>query len=221
MPLPLRVKICGVTDEAEARQAALAGADAVGLNFHPESPRYVDYPLAAAILRVLPPFVEPVGVFVNLSLRQICEHIQPLGRLRTVQWHGEAANREVVDSYPLHYVPAFPVRDPGSIRAIVRYLDACRALNRLPSAILVDAHVPGRHGGTGRTAPWELLASFRPGVPLVLAGGLTPENVAEAVRTVQPYAVDVASGVESGPGRKDPNKVWQFIDNARAAAARL
>jgi phosphoribosylanthranilate isomerase len=81
--------------------------------------------------------------------------------------------------------------------------------------------VPGQHGGTGRTAPWELLASFRPGVPVILAGGLTPENVAEAVRVVRPYGVDVASGVESSPGQKDPEKVRRFIANAREAAARL
>jgi phosphoribosylanthranilate isomerase len=84
--------------------------------------------------------------------------------------------------------------------------------------VLLDGHAPGLHGGTGRTAPWELLADFRPGVPVILAGGLTPDNVAEAVRRVRPYAVDVASGVEEAPGRKDPAKVARFIANARAAA---
>jgi phosphoribosylanthranilate isomerase len=91
----------------------------------------------------------------------------------------------------------------------------------MPAAVLVDARVPGQFGGTGKTAPWHLLADYRPGVPLILAGGLTPENVAEAVRTVRPYAVDVAGGVESAPGRKDPDKVRRFIANARAAAAGL
>ena len=89
------------------------------------------------------------------------------------------------------------------------------------AAVLADAWVPGQYGGTGHLAPWRLLADFRPGVPLILAGGLTPENVAEAVRIVRPYAVDVASGVESSPGRKDPDKMRRFIDHARAAAESL
>ncbi len=86
---------------------------------------------------------------------------------------------------------------------------------RLPSAILVDAHVAGQYGGTGQTAPWHLLADFKPGVPLILAGGLTPDNVADAIRIVRPYAVDVASGVESRPGKKDPDKLRRFIDAVR------
>jgi phosphoribosylanthranilate isomerase len=104
------------------------------------------------------------------------------------------------------------------LQAITRYLDVCRLRGALPSAVLVDASVPGQYGGTGRQAPWHLLATFRPGVPLILAGGLTPDNVAEAVRLVRPYAVDVASGVESAPGHKDPDKVRRFIDKAREAA---
>jgi phosphoribosylanthranilate isomerase len=217
--LPLRIKICGVTNPQDAHQAALLGADAVGLNFHPGSPRYTDPAAAGAILRELPVFVEPVAVFVNLSLRQMVQKIRPLGRIRTLQWHGQ--NRELVDCYPLHYILAWPVRDADSLRGIVRYLDAARNLDRLPSALLVDAYMPGQHGGTGRTAPWHLLAGFRPGVPIMLAGGLTPDNVADAIRLVQPYGVDVASGVESGPGQKDVELMRRFINNAREAAARL
>jgi phosphoribosylanthranilate isomerase len=134
-----------------------------------------------------------------------------------VQWHGES--HEPPDGSGYHLIPAFPVRDEGSLAAATRYLDLCRDVGRLPAAVLLDAHVPGQYGGTGRTAPWRLLASFRPGVPLVLAGGLTPDNVAEAVRIVQPYAVDVASGVESAPGVKDLEKVRRFLDRARAAAS--
>jgi phosphoribosylanthranilate isomerase len=95
-----------------------------------------------------------------------------------------------------------------------------RALDRRPAAVLLDGHVPGQYGGTGRAAPWELLAEFRPGVPVILAGGLTPENVAEAVRVVRPYGVDVAGGVEAAPGRKDPEKIRRFLANAREAATR-
>jgi phosphoribosylanthranilate isomerase len=219
MALPLRIKICGVTTAHDARQAALLGADAVGLNFHPGSPRYLDPAAAPDVLRALPVFVEPVGVFVNRTMRQIFEQIQPLQRIRTVQWHGQ--DREVVDCYPLHYISAFAVRDADSLRGIVRYMETCRGMGRLPSAVLVDAYVRGKHGGTSQTAPWHLLAGFRPGVPMLLAGGLTPDNVADAIRIVQPYGVDVASGVESAPGVKDADKMRAFIDRAREAAAGL
>src|SRR5205814_10530314 len=104
-----------------------------------------------------------------------------------------------------------------SLNDISRYLDVCRNTNRLPAAILLDAHVPGQYGGTGQKAPWHLLADFKPGVPVLLAGGLTPDNVAEAVRVVRPYAVDVASGVEARPGHKDEDKMRRFIANARGA----
>jgi phosphoribosylanthranilate isomerase len=219
MAHPLRIKICGVTTAEDARRAALLGADAVGLNFHPGSPRYLDPAAAPAVLRALPVFVEPVGVFVNQTILQIAEFIAPLQRIQTVQWHGE--DREIVDCYPLHYIAAFAVRDADSLRSIVRYIETCRGMGRLPSAVLVDAYVSGRHGGTSRTAPWDLLAGFRPGVPMLLAGGLTPDNVAEAVRVVRPYGVDVASGVESAPGIKDPEKMRAFIDRARDTAAGL
>jgi phosphoribosylanthranilate isomerase len=219
MALPLRIKICGVTSEVDACQAALLGADAVGLNFHPGSPRSVDPSRAAAILRALPLFVEAVGVFVNVPLRNAFAQAQSLGRIHTIQWHGK--DRELCDPYPFHLIAGFPVRDADSLKAITRYLDACRVRGHGPSALLVDSYMPGQHGGTGRTAPWPLLARFRPGVPIILAGGLTPENVGDAIRVVQPYAVDVASGVEVEPGRKDPEKVRRFIDAAREAAARL
>jgi phosphoribosylanthranilate isomerase len=219
MGIALLVKICGVTTPADAERAARAGADAVGLNFHPGSPRFIDPVRAEAILRALPPFVEAVGVFAELPLRQVYEQLAALGRIRTIQWHGR--DRELCDCYPLHYVAAFPVRDADSLLAITRYLDTCWVRCCLPSAVLADGHAPGRLGGTGRRAPWDLLATFRANVPLILAGGLTPDNVAEAVRVVRPYGVDVAGGVESSPGRKDADRVRRFIDNAREAAAAL
>ncbi len=219
MALPLRIKICGVTTEVDACQAALLGADAVGLNFHPGSPRAVDAARAASILRALPLFIQAVGVYVNQPLRNVFAQAHSLGRIHTIQWHGQ--DRELCDPFPFHLIAAFPVRDADSLRAITRYLDACRVRGHGPSALLVDSYVHGQHGGTGRTAPWPLLATFRPGLPLILAGGLTPENVADAIRVVQPYAVDVASGVEVSPGRKDPEKMRRFIDAAREAAARL
>ncbi len=215
----VRVKICGVTSAADARAAARLGADAVGLNFYEGSPRRIDPSEVANVLHELPPFVEAVGVFVNRPLCEIFAFIGPWRRLRTVQWHGDAC--EPGDGRPFRLIPAFAVRDATSLEAVTRHLDACRDAGGLPAAVLLDGHAAGQHGGTGRTAPWEMIAAFRPGVPIILAGGLTPENVAEAVRVVRPYAVDVASGVESALGRKDADKMRRFIGAAREAAAKL
>ena len=215
---PLRVKICGVTRPADVAVCAAAGADAVGVNFHPASPRYVDPRNAQPVLRAIPPLMAGVGVFVGLPFRQVAALAYQLG-LRGVQYHGEHGEPE--DAFPFSFVPAFRVRDRQSLADIERYLEKCRAVGRLPGAILVDAHVEGLHGGTGQRAPWELLIDFRPGVPLILAGGLTPKNVAEAIRTVRPDGVDVASGVESAPGQKDADRVRAFVANAHEAAAGL
>jgi phosphoribosylanthranilate isomerase len=215
----LRIKICGITNEADARLAGLYGADAVGINFATESPRRVDRNTATFILRELPPFVEPVGVFVNRPLKEIYQYLQPLGRVLSIQWHG--SNRELADTFPFRLIAAFPVRDAQSLADVERYLEMSKTMGRLPDAVLLDGHADGQHGGTGQTAPWQLLKGFRPGVPVILAGGLTPENVGEAVRAVQPYAVDVASGVEASPGVKDAEKMRRFIALARNAAYQL
>src|SRR5262249_25885809 len=212
----LRVKICGVTTADDARAAADAGADAVGLNFFQGSPRFVEPRRAAELVRALPPWVAPVGVFVNQPLRQCCAVAYQFG-LRAVQWHGDAPPTD--DPFPFALVAAFRIRDRASLDAVTRYLDAGRARGVLPSAVLVDAHVEGQHGGTGRVAPWELLADFRPGVPLILAGGLTPENVAEAGHLGQPYGVGGGRGVESAPRREDAQKKRRLLRNAPGAAA--
>jgi phosphoribosylanthranilate isomerase len=193
----VRIKICGITTPSDAVAAVTAGADAVGLNFYAASPRFLGLETAASILDQLPPFVEPVALVVDETPATTTARLHWLPRLRTVQWHGAEPEPAAAWSVPL--IVAFPVRDAGSLYAITRYLDRCRASGRLPAAVLVDAHVPGQHGGTGQTLPWELLTDFHPGLPLILAGGLTPDNVADAVRRVRPYAVDVASGVESTP----------------------
>jgi phosphoribosylanthranilate isomerase len=217
--IDLRIKICGITNEADASQAALLGADAVGLNFYARSPRCIPQSTAVSILRELPPFVEAVGLFVNLPQPEVLETLEPLGRIRTFQWYGE--QHEPADPFPYQRIAAFSICDQQDLEAIMVYLARCRDGGFVPAAVLTDAHVPGQYGGTGRTPPWELLGDFRPGVPLILAGGLTPENVAEAVRMVRPYAVDVASGVEQSPRRKDPEKMRRFVGNAREAAAKL
>jgi phosphoribosylanthranilate isomerase len=212
---PLRVKICGVTTYGDVEACADAGADAVGVNFHPGSSRYVDPRQAQPLLRSIPPLLNAIGVFVERPFRQVAALAYQLG-LRGVQLHGEP--REFADPFPFSVIPAFRVRDAASLREIEAYLEGCRTAGFLPGAILVDAFVEGQHGGTGRTAPWELIAEFRPSVPMILAGGLTPDNVAEAIRVVRPAGVDVASGVESSPGKKDAAKVRDFVANARGAA---
>jgi phosphoribosylanthranilate isomerase len=211
----VRIKICGVTTPADALAAARLGADAIGLNFCPPSPRCIDDVAADAILHVLPPFVEAVGVFVNETMENMKDRALRLGRIQTVQIH--APQPESPLGFPFSVIVAQSVRDASSLAGLTAYLDWCRHQGQLPAAVLIDAHVPGLYGGTGQTAPWDLLQGFQPGVPLILAGGLTPENVADAIRRVRPYAVDVASGVESAPGRQDPEKIRRFIEAVHSA----
>jgi phosphoribosylanthranilate isomerase len=212
-----RIKICGITTVEDGLLAARLGADALGLNLFPGSKRVVAREVVCELTGQLPPFVEPVLLFVNEPLTAVVETLQALSSvrpLRTVQWHGD--DPPLPPSAAWHFIPAFAVVDASSLVRVTAYLDRCRDAGRLPAAVLLDGHAPGQYGGTGRTAPWQLLADFRPGVPVILAGGLTPDNVAEAVRLVRPYAVDVAGGVESAPGVKDADRIRRFIDNARA-----
>ncbi|MSU76544.1 MAG: phosphoribosylanthranilate isomerase [Gemmataceae bacterium] len=208
----VRVKICGITTPEDAQSAAMLGADAIGLNFYAKSPRCIDAATARAIVSVLPVFVEPVALFVNEPHVVVQSRCAELG-VRTSQIHGEQTSPVPIDH--LRWIPAFAVKDADSLIRISSYVESCRTAGTLPAAILVDAHVPGMYGGTGRAAPWHLLADFKPGVPMILAGGLTPDNVAEAVRVVRPWAVDVASGVEASPGRKDAELVRRFIEAVR------
>jgi phosphoribosylanthranilate isomerase len=201
----VRVKICGVTTLRDAFAAADAGADAIGLNFWPGSPRYVSLPVARRIVRALPPFVDAVGVFVGLSPREAETAAEGIG-LDFVQVTGRGAGGP---RGRLPVVRAACVRNRADARRIARW----RA-----DLVLADRHDPRRPGGTGRTFDWRLLRGLRFRSPLLLAGGLTPENVARAVRAVRPYGVDVSSGVEAAPGRKDPRLVRRFVRAAKEAA---
>ncbi|QJX00945.1 phosphoribosylanthranilate isomerase [Frigoriglobus tundricola] len=212
----VRIKICGVTSSEDARRAADAGADAIGLNFYNKSSRCVTPQQAAAVVRALPAFTVAVGVFVGTPLRQVCAVAYQLG-LRGVQTYDDQPPGE--DTFPFAHVPSFRVKDATGLEHVRRFVDAATALGRAPTAVLIDSYVEGQMGGTGHRAPWELLRGFDPGVPVVLAGGLTPENVAEAIATVRPWAVDVASGVERAPGVKDPERMLRFVQNARSAPA--
>jgi phosphoribosylanthranilate isomerase len=201
----VRVKICGITRTEDAALAARLGADAVGLNFWPRSKRCVDVEAARAMVRALPPFVAAVGVFVNQPYDEVMR-IAERARLTAVQLHGDE-EPELCARFPLPVVKAIRVEGPASLAALSRYDVA---------AFLLDAPSAG-FGGSGAAFDWSLARGAALGRPLLLAGGLTPENVGRAVAEVRPYAVDVASGVESAPGVKDPERMRRFIEAARAA----
>jgi phosphoribosylanthranilate isomerase len=208
--MSVRVKICGVTRREDVDAAVAAGVDLLGLNFYAGSRRSVSFALARELMTDVPGVVKAVGVCVQPEAEFLAEMLREVPALHAVQWHGGGPPTAL--AVPL--VPAFRVADVAGVDAIRAYLASC---TRPPLAILVDADVPGQHGGTGVTVPWHLLAGVDFGVPLILAGGLTPDNVADAVRRVRPWAVDVASGVESAPGIKDAGKVRAFVQAAREA----
>lgn len=212
----MRIKICGITNAEDGRLASSLGADAVGLNFYPPSPRSVREEQAALIVQSLPPFVTPVALFVNESWESMARILDRLRFIKTVQWHGER-HEPIPASWPYRVIAAFAVRSADSLLQVREYLGRCEKAGRLPDALLLDGHAPGVYGGTGQPAPWKLLADFQAQVPIILAGGLTPDNVAQAVSIVKPWAVDVASGVESSPGKKDADKMRRFITAAREA----
>jgi phosphoribosylanthranilate isomerase len=217
-----KVKICGVRSISDARIVAKAGGDGVGFNFYPKSARYVDPIAAKAIARELPPTVWKVGVFVNEPGASMAETCRRVG-LDCVQLHGDEAAAllaELPESVAV--VRAFRVGEEG-LGAAAAFLRACECSGRLPDAVLVDAQVPGALGGTGRTVDWHALVEHKDvlgQVPLILAGGLTPENVRQACEVVRPSGVDTASGVEVSPGVKDPQKVRRFIREAMDALGR-
>ena len=215
-----RIKICGITSLTDARKAVAAGADAIGLNFYEKSPRCVAQAEASKIAIDLGGSVRRIGVFVNTELDSI-RHTVDETSLDAVQLHGDEAPEHVAHQFGRPIIRARRL-DHRGVAAIAEDLAACKAAGRIPDAVLVDAFTPGRYGGTGETVSWAGLADYRKwlgDIPLILAGGLTPENVAEAIRTVRPHGVDVASGVESAPGVKSPEKMRLFVQAAREAFA--
>lgn len=203
-----RVKICGITSAQEAIAVAAAGADALGFVFVPGTPRYIRAEAAAGIVAGLPPFLTPVGVFVDQALNEVLE-IAARCRLQAVQLHGEESE-EYGRQIPVRLIKAIRVRDGESLRPIATYP---------ADAFLLDAYVEGKAGGTGTALPWDLVSAIRGHAPIILSGGLRPDNVEAAVRLVRPYAVDVSSGVEVRPGEKDPQKVREFVAAVRRADA--
>ena len=205
-----RVKICGITHLADAEPALECGAWAVGLVFHPSSPRRCDVETAAAIGTALKRRADVVGVFVNVPLDEIVATADRAG-LTMIQLHGDegpAFCAEARRRTGLKLMKAVRVRDAASIKALSAYATDYHML---------DAYVPGTAGGTGERFDWQLAAGHPPKPPLVLSGGLRPDNVAEAISVVDPFAVDVSSGVESEPGRKDHRRLHDFFRAVRAA----
>lgn len=199
------VKICGITNAEDGLAAAGAGANALGFVFHAGSPRCVTPETVREIIRALPPFVVKVGVFVDAD-EQFVFHALRLCGLNVLQFHGNEPP-DYCRSFGAMSMKAFRISGAESIRACANYST---------DAFLLDAYSPGQLGGTGETFNWDLAREVsRIGPPIFLAGGLTPQNVGEAIRRVRPYGVDVSSGVESSPGHKDHAKIRAFIDAVR------
>jgi phosphoribosylanthranilate isomerase len=202
-----QVKICGITNIRDALAAVEAGANALGFIFAP-SPRELSPTQAHAIIRELPPFVVTVGVVVDQDPRMILARCP----LDAIQFHGMESPEALCAAPTARRVKALRVRREADLTAMERY-------HEVAHAILLESYVPGLAGGTGQTFPWDLavMAKERWTKPLILAGGLTPENVGRAVEQVRPTAVDVSSGVEAAPGRKDHALVRDFVAAVRAA----
>jgi len=199
------VKICGITSPADAQMVAEAGANAIGLMFFPGSKRFVNIPRAVEIVRDLPPELARVGVFVDASADEISRAIGECG-LNILQFHGQEPP-EYCRQFGVMSMKAFRLRDESDIQRLSEYST---------DAWLLDSYVPGEAGGTGARFNWDWAVKAKEFKrPFFLAGGLTPENVGEAVATVRPYGVDVSTGVESSPGKKDREKVRRFVDAVR------
>ncbi|MSU62392.1 MAG: phosphoribosylanthranilate isomerase [Pedosphaera sp.] len=204
---PVRVKICGITSVRDALAAVEAGADALGFMFYEPSPRFVSTHAAAEIIRELPPFIAKVGVLVDAGQETI-QHVIDVCGIDTLQFHGEESPK-FCRHFGLKTIKAFRVRGPEVLEQVKHYEAV---------AWLLDSFVPGALGGTGATFNWDIASDATALSPrVILAGGLTPENVAEAVRRVRPFGIDVSSGVESAPGRKDADKLRTFIAAAKSA----
>lgn len=204
--MPVRVKICGITNLEDAEAAVRFGADALGFVFYRKSPRYIDPREAGGIIRALPPFVTKVGVFVNETLDEV-RRAREEASLDRVQLHGDETP-EYCEKTGSGVIKAFRIRVRADIEELALY-DV--------SAFLLDTYREDTPGGTGETFNWEIAVEASSERRIILSGGLNAENVAMAIKTVRPYAVDVSSGVESAPGKKDLEKMKKFIDEARTA----
>lgn len=204
--MPVKIKICGITNRDDALRAVDLGADALGFIFYPKSPRFVKVAAAADICASLPPFVAKVGVFVD-ELEYEIERALRDCLLTALQFHGDEPPG-FCQKFAAQSIKAIRVRDESSLRTAAEY-DV--------DALLLDTYTESEQGGTGRTFDWSLAVKAKEKLspPIILSGGLTPDNVAGAIQAVQPYGVDVSSGVEREPGKKDPEKLRRFIEACR------
>lgn len=203
MTMRTRIKICGITRPQDAMSAVNNGVDALGLVFYSRSPRAVDIETAAAVVAGVPPFVTVVALFVDPTPDEVYSVLSQI-RVDLLQFHGNESSAFCV-AFGRPYIKAIPMRPDVDLSSRARdYADAC--------GLLVDAYRPGIPGGTGESFDWDLLPP-QPPFPLILAGGLTPGNVADAIRRVHPYAVDVSGGVEAAKGIKDHSLISTFVKN--------
>ena len=201
----VRVKICGITNLEDALLAAELGADALGFIFYPKSPRHVAPEAARSIIAQLPPFVASVGVFVD-EAAAVVQELAAKVRLDWVQLHGQESP-DYCRNLGRKVIKAFRIQDEDSLRQLADYRGAAQAL-------LLDTYKKGQVGGTGEIFDWHLARKAKKYGPIILAGGLTSENVALAIATAGPAAVDAASGTEAAPGKKDPAKLRAFFEAA-------
>ena len=204
----MRIKLCGITSLDDARRCVDAGADALGFIFVPGTPRHVTAETAARIIETLPPFVTPVGVFWDHPAGQV-KAIAEECRLGALQFHGDEAPEDLLE-HRLPLIKTLKVAGAADLARMPEYRVA---------AFLLDSPARWSEGAARPPIPWDVAADAARRHPVLLSAGLTPDNVALAVRRVRPYGVDVNSGVEARPGRKDPAKVRRFVAEARAAAA--
>jgi phosphoribosylanthranilate isomerase len=205
----VKVKICGITNWRDARCAMEAGADFLGFNFYSGSPRYIAPAMARRIVRRLPKKVVSVGVFANMPEKKMLRIARTVG-LDCLQLHGDESPETVVRlERDLPVIKAFRVQNSSRAPQLARFQRA--------TAVLLDAFDGSQRGGTGKTFPWSIARRTKPIGLVFLAGGLTPENVGRAIRAAKPYAVDVCSGVEAKPGKKDPARVKAFMRAVRTA----
>ncbi len=206
--MSVKIKICGITSEQDAHKSVALGADALGFVFYDQSPRHIEPPAARRIIQTLPPFVLAVGVFVNQPLETVRRIVDDCG-LALAQIHGDETPA-YCESLDRPVLRAIRLKDRRSFLSLAEYKG--RAGVR---GFVVDAFSPNSYGGTGQTVDWALAGEAAKAAPVLLAGGLTPHNVREAIEQVRPYGVDVSSGVEASPGRKDPEKLATFIQAVR------
>jgi phosphoribosylanthranilate isomerase len=213
------IKICGIKDIETAGSVAEIGVDAVGLNFYEPSSRCVDVSTATEIVSAVRDRVEPIGLFVNHSRDQI-QAVCEATKLSSIQLHGDESPDFIASLHDLNLkvYRAFRVDREQGCQPVAEYLERCAQLGVSLAACLIDSFIPGEYGGTGHSAPWDLLAEQYDSDAwprLIVAGGLTPKNVADAIQLTAPFGVDVASGVESNPGVKDLDLVRQFVAAAK------